>query len=464
VATIALSSRQGAVPKRPRQPQSLTWIAAVGYGTALFMLALSSNRLAAYAASALLIGLIALFVVRPVAGVVGVLVIFQSADLWADGRLVAVGGLKYNLSTGITIMLVTVGGAYLGENWREVRRAPSIWPFIALTAVAAVSLVHAPDFGLGVSEVVRLAQIGVLYCLVYTICRTRLDVQVVLGALFISVLGVIGMAIWQTFSGGRAGLGQFQFDRATGGFTGPDELGIILGVLLCAAIPLLLGGRLRWWGALLAWTCVAGVALVGSYTRTGWITLIVGLIVIGIIRYRTLLLIVPLVMGALVLAVPSTVHRFNDLSQEQTAQDSGNTFVSRVGLWRQNLPKLNQDPLIGHGWGSIEVTAGRLTHSDYVRTAVETGLLGFGAFVALLLSGFVGAVKAWRRTLRYRPRGMLTAVSVGGVGVSVVYMLASGDSNLITKPVVAGAVWVVIGLAHAVGRPCSPAGDQRPIG
>jgi putative inorganic carbon (hco3(-)) transporter len=309
-----------------------------------------------------------------------------------------------------------------------------------------------------VSEVARFAQIGVLYALVYTVCRTRLDIQLVLGALFISVLGVIGVAIWQTVnSGGRAGLGQFQFDRATGGFTGPDELGIILGVLLCAAIPLLLGGRLRWWAPLLVWTGVAGVALVGSYTRTGWITLLVGLIVIGIIRYRTLLLIVPLVVGALVLAVPNTVHRFNDLSQEQTAQDSGNTFVSRVGLWRQNLPKVNQEPVIGHGWGSIGVTAGRLTHSDYVRTAVETGLLGFGAFVALLLSGFIGAVMALRRTLRYRPRGLLTAVSVGGVGVSVVYMLASADSNLVTKPVVAGAVWIVIGLSHVAGVVRAPA-------
>jgi len=458
MSTLALPSRHGAVPVGVRMPRSLTWLAAIGYSGALFVLATSSNRFAAYAASALLIGLIALFVVRPVSGLVGVLLIFQSADLWADGRLVTVGGLKYNLSTGITIMLLVVGGAYLIENWREVRRAPSVWPFIVLTAVAAVSLVHAPDLGLGVSEVARFAQIGVLYALVYTVCRTRLDIQLVLGALFTSVLGVIGVAIWQTVnSGGRAGLGQFQFDRATGGFTGPDELGIILGVLLCAAIPLLLGGRLRWWAPLLAWTGVAGVALVGSYTRTGWITLIVGLIVIGIIRYRTLLLIVPLVVGALVLAVPNTVHRFNDLSQEQTAQNSGNTFVSRVGLWRQNLPKVNQEPVIGHGWGSIGVTAGRLTHSDYVRTAVETGLLGFGAFVALLLSGFIGAVMALRRTLRYRPRGLLTAVSVGGVGVSVVYMLASADSNLVTKPVVAGAVWVVIGLSHVAGVFRAPA-------
>ena len=463
MSTLALPSRHGAVPVSVRLPRSLTWLAAIGYSGALFVLATSSNRFAAYAASALLIGLIALFVVRPVSGLVGVLLIFQSADLWADGRLVTVGGLKYNLSTGITIMLLVVGGAYLIENWREVRRAPSVWPFIALTAVAAASLVHAPDLGLGVSELARFAQIGVLYALVYTVCRTRLDIQLVLGALFTSVLGVIGVAIWQTVnSGGRAGLGQFQFDRATGGFTGPDELGIILGVLLCAAIPLLLGGRLRWWAPLLAWTGVAGVALVGSYTRTGWITLIVGLIVIGIIRYRTLLLIVPLVVGALVLAVPNTVHRFNDLSQEQTAQDSGNTFVSRVGLWRQNLPKVNQEPVIGHGWGSIGVTAAGLRTATTCGRPSKPGCSDSGhcraASERVHRRRDGAAADAPLQAARFT-----TAVSVGGVGISVVYMLASSDSNLVTKPVVAGAIWVVIGLSH-VASVALPHRDPWAIG
>jgi hypothetical protein len=31
-------------------------------------------------------------------------------------------------------------------------------------------------------------------------------------------------------------------------------------------------------------------------------------------------------------------------------------------------------------------------------------------------------------------------------------MLASADSNLITKPVVTGAVWTLVALAHAAGR------------
>jgi O-antigen ligase len=302
--------------------------------------------------------------------------------------------------------------------------------------------------------VLRLARIGVIYGLVYVLCRSRRDIELVGGAILISALGVIGLAIEQTIAGDTSSsLGQFQFDRATGGFTGPDELGIVLGVLLCFSVPLLLGGRLRWWPLLVLWIGVAGIALVGSYTRTGWISLIVGLLVIGAIRYRTLLLIVPLVLMAVVLAVPSTVQRFNDLSEgPQHAGHYGNTFSERISLWESNLPKVNRAPLLGHGWSSIGVEQGRLTHSDYVRTVVETGLLGLTAFICLLISGVVGSASALRRTLRVRPRGLLTAVSVSGVGVSVVYMLASADSNLITKPVVTGAVWTLVALAHAAGR------------
>ena len=385
---------------------------------------------------------------------VAVLLIHQSVDLWADGKLESIGGLKFNLSTGLVLLIVVVGGAYLIENWSEVRSAPSIWPFVALVVIATVSLVSTPSLSLGIPEVLRLARIGVIYGLVYTLCRTRRDIELVVGAVLISALGVIGVAIEQTVSGDATGsLGQFQFDRATGGFTGPDELGIILGVLLCFSIPLLLGGRLRWWPLLCVWIGLAGVALVGSYTRTGWISLIVGLFVIGVIRYRTLLLLVPLVLAAVVIAVPSTVNRFNDLSEgPQNPGRYGNTFRERISLWESNLPKVNRAPLLGHGFASIGVEQGRLTHSDYVRTVVETGLLGLTAFVCLLLSGVIGCVSSLRRTLRLRPRGFLTAVSVGGVGVSIVYLLASADSNLLTKPVVTGAVWTLVALAHACRR------------
>ena len=438
-----------------RTPGPLCWLAAIGFSGVLLIAAVLSAHASGFLVAALLATISGLFLLRPLAAIVLVIVVHQSVDLWANGQLESIGGLQFNLTTGLTLLVVLVGGAYVAERWDAARRAPSVIAFLAFAAIATVSLVHAPALTEAIPEVLRIARIGVLYTLVFVLARSRRDIEVILMAQFASILPVIGVAIYQTFTGSdyhAPGLGQFQFDRATGGFDGPDELGIILGVMLCAAIPLLFGGRIRWWPALLVWTALAMTALVGSYTRTGWISLIAGLLVIGVVRYRSLLVIVPVALAIVVVAVPSTVQRFNDLTNGgESSAEYGNTFGDRLSLWHENLPKVDRSPVIGNGLDSIDVETGRLPHSDYVRAVVETGLLGFCAFAALLLSGLIGAARALTRARNEAPPGLLTSVCVAGVGISVAYMLISADSNLMTKPVVAGAIWVFLALAHAAG-------------
>jgi O-antigen ligase len=437
-------------------PGPLCWLAAIVFAAALLLAAVLSAHASGFLVAALLAAISGLFLLRPLAAVALVILVHQSVDLWANGQLESIGGLQFNLTTGLTLLVVLVGGAYVAERWSTARRAPSVIAFLLFGTIAAVSLVHAPALTEGIPEVLRIARIGVIYTLVFVIVRSRRDIELILIAQFASIVPVIGVAIYQTFTGSdyhTPGIGQFQFDRATGGFDGPDELGIILGVMLCAAIPVLFGGRVRWWPALLIWMSLAMTALVGSYTRTGWISLIAGLLVIGAVRYRSLLLIVPLAVAIVVLAVPTTVQRFNDLTNGgESSAEYGNTFGDRLSLWHENLPKVNRSPVIGNGLASIDAETGRLPHSDYVRAVVETGLLGFCAFVTLLLSGLIGAARALTRARNEAPAGLLTSVCVAGVGISVAYMLISADSNLMTKPVPAGAIWVFLALAHRAGE------------
>ena len=332
-------------------PGPLCWLAAIGFSGGLLIAAVLSAHASGFLVAALLAAMSGLFLLRPLAATVLVIVIHQSVDLWANGQLESIGGLQFNLTTGLTLLVVLVGGAYVAERWDTARRAPSVLAFLVFAAIATVSLVHAPALTQGIPEVLRIVRIGVVYTLVFVLVRSRRDIEMILMAQFASIVPVIAVAIYQTFTGSdyhASGLGQFQFDRATGGFDGPDELGIILGVMLCAAIPLLFGGRVRWWPALLVWMAVAMTALVGSYTRTGWISLIAGLLVIGVVRYRSLLVIVPVTLAIVVVAVPSTVQRFNDLTNGgESSAEYGNTLGDRLSLWHENLPKVNRSPVIG---------------------------------------------------------------------------------------------------------------------
>lgn len=141
---------------------------------------------------------------------------------------------------------------------------------------------------------------------------------------------------------------------------------------------------------LLAIPTAAGVLL--SLSRASWTGLAGGLLLIGVLRYRRILLIGVLV-GVVVLLTPpgqALIARF--LGGFSTA-DPATAF--RVGEYSNALTLLRRYPLLGIGFGAspdIDVTAG--VSSVYLLVAEQSGLLGLGAFIVALgttwLSGLRG--------------------------------------------------------------------------
>src|SRR6478736_5932962 len=124
----------------------------------------------------------------------------------------------------------------------------------------------------------------------------------------------------------------------------------------------------------------------------------IGLLALGLVRYRWLLLVMPLAAALALTAVPTTSARFNDISNpkvQAATRRPGNSFNSRVQLWRNNLPYARQKPITGQGLNFIvERTSDNAhVHSDYVRALVETGMFGLVAYIVLLLTARGGT--AW---------------------------------------------------------------------
>ena len=177
------------------------------------------------------------------------------------------------------------------------------------------------------------------------LCRTRAGHRAVVGAMLISALGVIGVAIEQTIRETRPrGLGPVpvrpgdrRLHRAGRARHHPWRAAVLRDPAAARRPSALVAA------ALCLDRAVAGVALVGSYTRTGWISLIVGLIVIGVDPLPHAAPDRPLVLAAVVLAVPSTVQRFNDLSQgPQQPASTATRSASGSASGESNLPKVNQ--------------------------------------------------------------------------------------------------------------------------
>jgi O-antigen ligase len=429
----------------------LTWIAAIGVSIAAMAagVALRDTPLFLTAAAGAVFGLI--FAIRPMLGVALIIIARPSLDVWADRHITSAGSVDLNPASIMALMFIPVGAAYIVERWSDARSAPSARPYLLFALIALAGVAVAPSTGGAITEVLRLTSVFVLYMTAYTVIRDRQGVAKMVAAVIFSAALPTVIALWQFAHGGSTVIGEI--GRATGTFLHPDPFGIFLGFMAAFLVPLVLCRELQArWAVVIASPLVL-IALVGSYTRNGWLGFVVGLTVVAAVRYRSLLVAGPLLLIVIAVAFPSTVHRFSDLGAGRTQYGPGNSLRARFDLWRENLPKVAHNPVLGNGFKAIVETGPKRAnvHSDVVRAVVETGVPGLALFIWLLASMWLGCRRAFRRAVRVRDP-VVAAVGLGGLAAATGYIVMSLDSNLMTQVAVAGTFWSLAAIVHAAGR------------
>src|SRR5205085_4577591 len=132
-------------------------------------------------------------------------------------------------------------------------------------------------------------------------------------AIMLSAVLPVAVGMVQLERGGTRQIGDYH--RLTGTFLHPDPYGIYLALIAVAAATIMLGhGRPIWRLLAAAAFLTTGVALYGSYTRTGWVMVGFGLFVVGLARNRWLLIVVPAAAILALTEIHSTSARFSDIS------------------------------------------------------------------------------------------------------------------------------------------------------
>jgi len=445
----------------PRPGGDLTWIAAAAVSAGALLAAIVLGSGTEFLATAAVIPFVILFAIRPAWGVYAVIIVRPSMDLWADRSLASTGSVSVNPASALALLFIAVGGAYLIENRHLVRQAPSTVPYLGLACMATLSIAVAPSKGGAITETLRLISVAVLYMAAWTVIRDREGLKRMAIALLASLIVPTALALWQFAHGGSTVIGEV--GRSAGTFLQPDPFGIFMGFMAAFLVPLALCSRLRLrWAVLLAAPFVLG-ALIASYTRTGWVGFLFGMFVLAVVRYRWMLVLGPILLIVMAAAVPSTVHRFGDLTSGRTHYGPGNSLRARLDLWRQNLPRVEHDPVLGNGFKAIvedttatrgvgvNVQQGAHSHSDFVRAIVELGVPGFVFFCWLLFGMWAACRRSYRRA-REAGDQVLAALALGSLVAASAYILMSFDSNLMTQVAVSGTFWTVAAVGHAAGR------------
>jgi polysaccharide biosynthesis protein PslJ len=200
----------------------------------------------------------------------------------------------------------------------------------------------------------------------------------------------------------------------------------------------------------------AGVLL--SLSRASWLGLAAGLLLVGALRFRRILVFGSIV-GLVLLVSPvgrDVVARF--ISGFSTA-DRATAF--RVGEYANALTLLQRYPLLGIGFGvspDIDVTAG--VSSVYLLVAEQTGLLGLGAYIAALAGVWLIGVRNLTATRDRKLQGLRAAFLAAITGALVAGLLDHYFANQAFPHAVA-LFWVYAAGLVAAGRLARLTGWER---
>jgi putative inorganic carbon (HCO3(-)) transporter len=194
--------------------------------------------------------------------------------------------------------------------------------------------------------------------------------------------------------------------------------------------------------------------LLFAFSRGGYMGFIVGMLFLGILRERKLLIILLILLLAWQIVVPTAVTErifmtYNDGQIESSANE-------RVTIWDDAIRLVPENFLIGTGFDTYEFM-GRVeeykdTHNIYLKVLVETGILGLALFLVLLWKFFHMSFRLYRTADDpfFRALGLGTAAYV----VCAVIVNFFGDRWTYLQ--VNGYLWVFLGLvvsAQALSAP-----------
>lgn len=261
--------------------------------------------------------------------------------------------------------------------------------------------------------------------------------------------------------------------RAIGTMVDPNVLGGFLILIIAFTAPQLVtpGPLLRRW-LVAPFLAVELLALYLTYSRGSLVGLAAGLLVIGVLRYRKLLLLA-VVGAALLLLLPQAqayVARFVEGIQLQDR-----ATLMRLGEYKDALALISRYPWFGVGFaGSPDADLYVGVSNLFLLMAEIMGILGVIAFIIVIVAYLANLFSAWRSVApgaeaagrgRFDPQ--IEALLLGLLG-AVIGALVGGifDHYLfnLVYPHMSVLLWSYIGLGMAtVGLARAATGSSAPV-
>ncbi len=278
--------------------------------------------------------------------------------------------------------------------------------------------------------------------------REKSQVRLLLLVMAFSVL-LVNRSVYSTLSG--RDLSHFSYDvRDAGplGYAGVNGLAAFEAMVATFLLGTFSFVKKIWAKVgilLLVVTC--SYCLLFSFSRGGYLGLIVGMVTVGLFKSRWLLVAAAvLVLGWQTLLPASVQQRIKMTTEDaEEGQQFDSSSQQRIELWKDALDLFKQNPVTGAGFETYShigrVGTFRDTHNYYIKVLAEMGVVGLALYLVLLWKLARTGIRLFYNAVD--PFWRAVGLGFTGLLVSVLIMNFFGDRWMYQQ--VDGFLWVLLG-------------------
>jgi len=351
----------------------------------------------------------------------------------------------------LAVLFLLAAALWLAAQHRQQGRLPgsplrrALVVYVAAAVLSTLGSARPQASGL---EVLRILSVVAMFAVLEQMMVDEIATRQLLAAAFLSTVFPLAFTTFGYLMGSPPTEAKGSFLRVTGPFNQSNTFGryLMLMVIFGFALYPHLSRRLRLPMAVLLAGC--GGFLLLTYTRTAILGTVIGLVIVGLVQSKRLLLGLVVAAFCALLLVPQLSGRFTsvtDLSSTGSQPSDNNSLVWRLNYWTEVLPLANANPVTGIGLDMTQYNtdAAKQPHNDFIRAYVEMGLIGLGAYLAVLIA----LVGLGRRAVRASPSGTFDrGIAAGFLGCAVAFVAVSASANITSNVV---SLWYLFAFAAA---------------
>ena len=365
------------------------------------------------------------------------------------GQSALIAGLNLNFADIFAILTIAFCFYTIAKNLHRVKELPLLRSWLFFLIALSASLLTSINITAGPVEIARILSSALIFYTAFVVVENSKDLSNLIKVIIISALIPSLVAIYQFFT--QTGLTvpyEGVYNRVFGTFTHPNMLAfyLVLVLALCFVVYLISDKKkvtVTLFGLI---AILYLVALAFTYTRSAWLGLLLIVVLLGLTRFRKFLIISLVILGICYFSF----QQINSRVQNLASADPSSSVQWRIQMWHDSIGYAMQRPILGYGIGNSNQVildnrgpqyGSDFEHNDYIRVALDAGLIGLIAFLVLIINLLLTLFKIYRE--QKKPRLKILAFVIFILAISF-YLISFGD-NILTDTALEWSLWALLG-------------------